>query len=330
MTPSRLNLVTGGTGFVGRYLVRALCEAGERVRVLARDPTKMSALPAVEHWRGDVTDARTLRGVCRGVSRVYHLAACGHVSAVSGAARAEFMRVNVDGTRNLLEACSRERPEKLVHFSSTAAMGLIPSSSIDENALPRPITPYQQSKFESERVALELGGALGIPSVVVRPCMIYGPGGKGEFYKFAALMRRGLFPRVGLGPSLTPLVHVRDVVKGALLAAERGRSGEVYLLASATSIPLADLRRLIVQAWGTRAFYPFVPTPLMLAVAHAFEVWSRISGKPPMATRQNVRSTVIGRQFSIEKSRRELGYAPAISFADGIAETVAWFKAGCP
>lgn len=329
----RLNLVTGARGFVGRYLVRALAEGGERVRVLVRGhgpPEPLAEVEGVEIHRGDITDPTSLRGVCQGVSRVYHLAASGHVSAVSAAAHAEFMRVNVEGTRNLLSACAGQGVERFVHFSSTAAMGLIKKALIDERDAPQPVTPYQKSKLASEGVALGLGGSLAIPSVVVRPCMIYGVGGKGEFYKQAQLMRRGLFPRVGLGMNLTPLVHVRDVVKGALLAAERGRPGEIYLLASERSLPLDEMRGLIMQGWGTRTMYPFVPTPVMLGIAYAFEKWSRLSGSPPLATRQNIASTVGNRQFSIRKSQVELGYSPDVPFAEGIAETVRWFKAGAP
>jgi nucleoside-diphosphate-sugar epimerase len=207
-------------------------------------------------------------------------------------------------------------------------MGLIKKALLDERDVPQPVTPYQKSKLASEAMAFGLGQSLSVPVVVIRPCMIYGVGGKGEFYKQAQLMRRGLFPKVGLGRNLIPLVHVRDVVKGALLAADRGRPGEVYLLASERSLPLDEMRRLIMQGWGTRAIYPFVPTTLMLGIAYAFEKWSAISGTPPLATRQNIASTVGNREFSIRKSRSELGYAQAVPFTEGIAETINWFKAG--
>lgn len=325
----RLNLVSGGTGFVGRHLVRALSEAGERVRVLSRSGglgPELERLAGVEVQRGDVTRRETLKGIAQGVRRVYHLAACGHISDMSEKAYAEFLRVNVEGTRHLLEACGGESVDKFVHFSSTAAMGLIKKPLIDERDPPQPVTPYQKSKLASEELALSLGERLGVATVVVRPCMIYGVGGTGEFHKISEFMRRGLFPQVGRSPKVTPLVHVRDVVKGALLAAERGRSGEVYVLASARSIPLDEMRRLILEAWGTSALYPYVPVRLMLAAAHGLELWSRLTGTCPIVTRQNVASTVQGREFSIEKSRTELGYAPEVAFSDGIAETVAWFR----
>ena len=164
----RLNLVTGAQGFVGRHLVQALSEAGERVRVLVRGDKPLQSLAGLEGvqvHRGDITDPASLTGVGQGVSRVYHLAAAGHVSAVSAAAHAEFMRVNVEGTKNLLNACARQGVERFIHFSSTAAMGLIKKSLVDERDTPRPVTPYQKSKLASEAMAL---GSRAIPRCAQR------------------------------------------------------------------------------------------------------------------------------------------------------------------
>jgi nucleoside-diphosphate-sugar epimerase len=156
--------------------------------------------------------------------------------------------------------------------------------------------------------------------------MVYGVGGAGEFRKIATLMRRGLFPRLGTGRNLTPLVHVSDVVQGAIKAGGRGRAGEVYLLTSARSIELDRMRELVMGAWGQRALYPYVPVWAMSGLAGALEWWAALRGTTPIATRRNIASTAWDREFAIEKARRDLGYEPAMSFERGIAETVAWFK----
>lgn len=323
------DLVTGATGFVGRHLIRELVNRGMACRVLVRragDACELGRLPGVELREGDICEPETLAGLAANVRHVYHLAGAGHVAAQSEASYQRFVRVNVDGTRNVVRACAEHGVRKLVHFSSTAAMGLIRKPLADENDRPVPATPYQRSKLESERAALELGATLGVPTVVVRPCMIYGVGGAGEFRKIATLMRRGLFPRLGRGRNLTPLVHVSDVVQGAIKAAERGRPGEVYLLTSARSIELDRMRDLIMSAWGARARYPYVPVWAMYAAAGAFEFWAALTGTTPLATRRNIASTAWDREFSIAKARAELGYEPAMSFESGIAETVAWYK----
>jgi len=178
-------LVTGATGFVGGHLLRALTARGERCRCLVRSQRKAAWLTDhdnVEVVEGDLTRPNTLIGIARGVRTVYHLAAEGHVSAVSREAFQRFVAVNVDGTRNLLNECIGAPIHKFVHFSSTAAMGLIRKTVVDEADTPQPRTPYQRSKLASERTSLALGQEHGVPIVVLRPCMIYGPGARsGEF-----------------------------------------------------------------------------------------------------------------------------------------------------
>ena len=323
------HLIIGGTGFVGRHLTRELLARGDTCRLLVRASSETADLdgaPGVEIRRGDICEPESLRGLARGVRHVYHLAAAGHVVAQSEEAYRMCVRVNVEGTANVVRACAGEGVEKLVHFSSTAAMGLIKKPLVDEEDPPQPASPYQRSKLESERAALGLGAELGVPTVVVRPCMVYGVGGAGEFRKFARLMRRGVFPKLGRGRNLTPLVHVSDVVQGAIKAAARGREGEVYLLTSASSIELDRMRELVMDAWGERALYPYVPVWTMNALAVAFEWWAGLRGTSPVATRRNIASTAWNREFSIAKARRELGYEPSVSFEQGIAEAVAWFK----
>jgi len=324
-------LITGGTGFIGRYLVKELASQGALCRVLIRltsDTSALNGIAGVELWKGDLTQLQTLVGIAEGIDYVFHLAAEGHVSAMSEEAFNKFTKVNVDGTINLLTECRSHNVKKFVHFSSTAAMGLIKKQVVNETDAPRPVTPYQKSKLKSEKVALKLGKDFAIPTVVVRPCMIYGIGGKGEFYKISQLMRKGMFPRVGRGRNLTPLIHVTDVVQGAIKAMRNGISGEVYLLASDCSIDLNEMRHFIMQAWGTKAIYPYVPVRFALCVAWCLEFLAKLTGKAPIATRQNVISTACDRQFSIEKAKRKLGYTPQISFREGILETVNWFKKG--
>ena len=323
------NLVIGGTGFVGRYLVRELSRRGLGCRVLVRSSSQtreIEGLPGVELRVADICEPSTLEGIAQGVRHVYHLAALGHVAAQSEEAYRNFVRINVEGTRNVLRACAGQGVEKFVHFSSTAAMGLIKKTLVDESDPPQPVTPYQKSKLESEKAALELGRELGIPTVVVRPCMIYGVGGEGEFKKMATLMRRGMFPRFGRGKALTPLVHVKDVVQGSIKAAEKGRPGEAYLLTSERSIERARMRELVLEAWGRRAPYPYVPVWAVYGAASLFEWVAKVSNTTPIATRRNIASVAWDREFSIEKARRELGYQPEVSFERGIAETMAWMK----
>lgn len=323
-------LITGATGFVGSRLVPALLESGVACRCLVRSEERAAALPShplVTHVVGDITAPATLAGVADGCDVVFHLAAEGHVSAQSEEAFRRFMAVNVAGTEALIRsAAASGSVERFVHFSSTAAMGLIMKPLVTEEDEPRPLTPYQKSKHRSELTALEVGRETGVPVVVMRPCMIYGIGGTGEFRKMSRLMRRGRFPKVGRGRNLTPIVHVDDVVQAAVKAGERGVAYETYLIASARSPELDELRAWIMEGWDESAFYPYVPVWFMMLAAWKLELLGRITGKAPMATRRNIANTVYDREFSIEKARRDLGYEPAVDLHDGCVETVRWFK----
>ena len=322
-------LITGATGFVGRYLVRQLLDSGVSCRLLVRPTSEticFEDMDNIEFCEGDITKPDSLNAIAEDIDYVYHLAAEGHVSAISDEAFKKFIEVNVDGTRNLITACANCNVKKFVHFSSTAAMGLIKKELVDESDVPNPVTPYQKSKLQSEETSIETGRKVNVPVVVVRPCMIYGTGGKGEFFKMCSLMKKGFFPKVGFGKNLTPLVHVKDVVQGAVKAAEKGVAGEIYLLTSENSIDLNQMRDLVTKAWGVKVIYPYVPVSVMLFAAGCFEMLAKITGKAPMATRRNIASTVFDREFSISKAKQQLGYLPKISFEDGICETVNWFK----
>ncbi len=321
-------LVTGATGFVGSHLVQRLEAQGYQCRCLVRSRHRAQAVPALAHAElieGDITDPQSLSGTADGVDYVFHLAAKGHVSAVSEEAYRRFHRVNVQGAQNVVMACAESGISKLVHFSSTAAMGLIHAPVVDEATPCQAATPYQRSKHQGESVVLATAQKNDVPVVIVRPCMVIGAGGHGEFLKFVRLMARGLFPKVGRGPNLTPVIHVQDVARGAILAAERGISGEAYLLVG-SSYPMDEIRRLVVAALGSSPRYPYLPIWLAFAGAWAAEALARITGRAPIVTRRNIASTVADRVFSIEKAKRQLGFAPRASLKEAVRESVAWYR----
>ncbi|SFU54530.1 NAD-dependent epimerase/dehydratase family protein [Butyrivibrio sp. M55] len=323
-------LITGATGFVGGHLVPALIERGYQVKCLVRNEDKARCLKAqfdVETVIGDVTDADSLHGISENIDYVIHLAAMGHVSSVSKEAYNRFTGINEGGTRNLINEFRYSKTlKKFVHFSSTAAMGPVGEVILDEESAPNPVTPYQKSKWRSEQIILDACSEFAFPGVIVRPCMIYGVGGYGEFYKFCKFMKKGVFPKVGLGKNLTPLVHVDDVVNGAILAMENGRNGQAYILASDTSIEMDELHRLIMKNIGKWAPYIYVPVPITLGVVRIIEIVAKVFEKEPIVNCMNIKSTVYDRTFDIKKAKNELGYVVRISFDKGINETINWFK----
>lgn len=323
-------LVTGGTGFVGMHLIPRLLKKNFEVVCLVRSKEKADILKKaypVETVIGDTTDSSSLKNISDNIDYVIHLAAMGHVSAVTEEAFRAFVNVNEKGTENLInEFLTSTQLKKFIHFSSTAAMGPIGTPILDETSIPNPKTPYQKSKYRSEQIVTNSFKNKRFPGVIIRPCMIYGPGGYGEFHKFCRLMKRGIFPKVGLGKNLTPLVFVEDVVSAAVLALDNGRNGETYIIASETSIPMDKMRKYIMKSIGKSAPYIYIPGFAALAGAAFIEKVSALLGKEPIVTYRNIKSTIVDRTFNIDKSKRELGYLPECQFKDGIKKTIDWYK----
>jgi nucleoside-diphosphate-sugar epimerase len=320
-------LVTGGTGFVGRYLVNDLIRKGAFIRLLvrAKSDIKFCKNNDIELFFGDITDRNSLKGAANNIDVVYHLAAKGHVSAASEKAYLESYEVNVNGTRKIMDECLRAGVRRFIHFSSTAAMGLIKDSIIDERAHCVPSTPYQKSKFESERIVIDYQKKKGLPGIILRPCMIYGVGGTGEFHKWCKLIKKGLFPKIGKNENLTPMVHVKDVVQAAILASGDGREGETYLIASNHSYELKLIRDLAAKHMNAKIPYFYVPKWIAMTGAMLMENVAKWINFVPVVTSQNIRSITTGRVFSIAKAETELGYRPNVDLSKGIKETVQWY-----
>ena len=321
-------LVTGGTGFIGRYLVDALLGEGRHVRVLARSGGVHDLESrGVEIHAGDVTDPASLRGAAKGIDVIYHLAGAGHVGANSEAARRRLELINVGGVDNLAnEALERGNITRFVHFSSTAAMGLIEGTA-DERSPCRPETPYQQSKYEGEQTVMRRYAEDGLPVVILRPSMVYGPGDRNtDFLSMCRLVKRGLFPVVASLKSLTPLVHVSDVVRAALPAANRGCVGEAYIITSERSHPVRELVEAIADGLGVPRGCVTVPRWALYAVAAGSEVISRLVGTPPALTRRRLKSILADRSFDISKAVEGLDYVPLTSLRDGVIGTIEWYK----
>lgn len=322
--------VTGATGFIGGHLVKKLLEDEHTVICLVRNEDKMKAIQSkynVSCIIGNLTKADSLiRIPLDEIDVVIHLAAMGHVSSVSDEAYKSFVSINEHGTQNLINVFKEsKRLKKFIHFSSTAAMGYIGEPILDEQSKPNPITPYQKSKFRSEQVVNDAYEKDGFPAIICRPCMVYGPGGYGEFYKFCRLMKKGIFPKVGKGKNLTPIIYVEDVVNAVMLLLQYGKIGETYIVSSESSIKMDDLHNMIIKQIGIRSPYFYVPAWMALLGAKCIEQTCTLMKKEPIVTYQNIKSTITDRTFDIKKIVN-LGYKQNMSFEEGIKNTVNWYQ----
>lgn len=319
-------LVTGGTGFIGSHLVDALLSRGVKVRCLVRSRRRLRWLEGkpVELVEGDCADARTLAPAVNGVDVVYHLAGVTWASRES-----EFYVHNVEGTRNLLEACSTLAPalKRFVLVSSQAAAGPGPADRPrSESDQPAPITPYGASKLEAERVAS--GYIKQFPVVIVRPCAVYGPRDTG-FLDYFRVVRRGFLVEFGSGDNRqVSLCHVRDVVDGLIRAADsQAASGSVYFLADSEPYPWREVESMIEQAMGISARRLVIPAWLLTLLGTLGQMYGRVTGKPVRLNKTRA-AELMARHWGcdISKARLELDFTPKTNLENGLRDVVRWYK----
>ncbi len=320
--------VTGATGFLGRYLVAALCRAGLHVRALVRHPADHGWLvrwPTVDIVTGDVLDQAALARAAEGCRFAVHAAGLFRFWGDAD----DFERTNVGGTERAIAAAQAAGCERIVHISTVYLIGTPPPDrEIDETYPPQPADPYQRSKLYAEQAALRAAEA-GAPVIVLRPGAFYGPLGRYAFNRlFFRDPMRGLIMQLNGGRYIILPVYVADVAQAALLAFERGRLGEVYNICDA---PIAHKDAFDIICREARLWFPRLTLPdwTGIAAAHALEIVSRITQREPFYP-LNLRSYVYNKwRVSNAKARAELGFVPT-PFEEGVRRTIAWYRAGMP
>ena len=319
-------LITGATGFIGPHLIRKLMRKGHFCRCLVRSSRKNFLNESgVELVEGDITRADSLKGIADGMDRVLHMATLGHMSNFT-VTESMFEAINVQGTQNLMTEALRAGIPRIVHCSTVAAMGICEDIPATEESVCHPHHAYGRSKLKAEQKVLGLVREQKLPAVIIRFSMVYGPGDPRDILKLTRLAKKGLFPRIGNKPKLTPLIHVDDAVRGLLLAAEKGRIGDIYLLTNREALPFDELRKILQRALGVRRMPLYVPEWTALAGASLVEKLFRFLGKIPPVSRKNIESTLTDRIFSIAKAEKELGFYPQVEPGQGLKETVEWYR----
>jgi dihydroflavonol-4-reductase len=320
-------LLTGATGFVGSAVARVLAARGHRLRLLARpgsDRRNLADLDA-EVVAGDLTDPASLRAAVAGCRFVLHVAADYRLWVPEPAA---MLRANVEGTQALLSLAGGAGVERIVYCSSVAALGLTKDGGAADETTPVAadaiIGPYKRSKYLAEQAALDLARQ-GLPVVIVNPSTPVGPRDikptpTGRMVIDAAAGRMPAYLDTGLN-----IVHVDDVAEGHVLALERGRVGERYILGG-EDFTMPALLNLIDELCGTpHRRMRLLEWPLW-PVALGSEALGRFTGIEPRLTRDTLRMARKKMFFSSRKAQAELGYAPRPARA-AIADALAWFRA---
>jgi nucleoside-diphosphate-sugar epimerase len=321
----RPSLVTGGGGFLGSWLAGCLARADGPVRILARrrDVPRRARRTGVEVQVGDVRDARAVREAVRGCRHVYHVAA---LFRDEGRPAREYWDVNVEGTRNVLEAAAAAGVERVVHCSTVGVHGPIDRPPAREDDPLAPDHVYEETKAEAERLALEYHRAGRVPVTVVRPTGIYGPGDL-RLLKMFRLIQLGRFPIFGDGRAYTHLVYVTDLVQGMELGARHPDApGRAFFIGGPRPVSVNELCASVARTLGVPAPGWRLPARPLLLLAGIVEDASKLVGVKPPIYRRRVQFFTKNRAYDISRARVELGFEPRVELAEGLRRTAAWYR----
>jgi dihydroflavonol-4-reductase len=321
-------LVTGATGFLGSHVARQLVSAGQSVRVLVRPNSNLAALAGlnVEYFEGDLRDRNSLERAVHGVRRVFHVAADYRLWAPLPE---EIYENNVEGTRKLLDAVAalNSSVERVVYTSTVATIavprhGALPNENTHATC-DEMIGHYKRSKFLAEQVAVEAAAA-GVPVVIVNPTAPVGPWDWKPTPTGRIILDflKGKMPAyVDTGLNVAP---VEDIAAGHLLAAEKGRVGERYILGG-RNMTLKQILDALSAITGRPAPRVRLPHAVALAAGYADQLFSRLTGRRPQIPVEGVKMSRHRMFVESDKAARELGYNPG-SVEAALERAVRWYE----
>jgi nucleoside-diphosphate-sugar epimerase len=318
-------LITGATGFLGTSLARRLISDGFRVHVLARSERKARPLHELgaEVVLGDVTDPTAVSAAIDGAVTVWHLA--GRL-LVPGVSAGEYERTHVEGTKTVLACCKRaERLERLVHCSTTGVLGATGDRPADENAPMNPTNVYEATKARAEQAVWD-AARQGLPVVVVRPGLVYGPGDLHLLGFFRAVLRRRFRP-VGRRTVRLHPVYVDDLTDALVRCSEHPAAlGECFHIAGAEPVALDELAETIAQAGGTKLPPGHIPLTAARAVAMVGDLLPANVRRCAPLTRSRLDFLTHSRVYDVTKARHLLDFAAPTDLPTGVRRTVTWYR----
>ena len=319
-------LVTGGTGFTGKALVKRLLDNGHQV--IALDYKEGLKTEELRGWGaeviiGSVTDKDVVRCSMDGVEIVLHVAAAFREMDVSN----DFYRdVNIEGTRNVLEAAFSQKVKKFIYCSTCGVHGNVDNPPGDEDSPINAADYYQQTKYEAEPIVNEFFKK-GMRTVIIRPAAIYGPGDPERFLMIFKRVAKGTFPMFGNGKTLYHPLYIDNLIDAFMLAMEEGKGdGRTYLIADDEYIEIEELVLKVALALNVKLKISHYPIgPVILAGYICEKVCKPFNFAPPIFPRR-VDWYRQNRAFKIDKAKRELGYQPKVGIDEGLKRTAEWYK----
>jgi nucleoside-diphosphate-sugar epimerase len=320
---SEVAFVTGGSGYLGRNLIRYLCASGYQVNALARSPQAAASVKAAggNPVAGDIFDQESMISGMRDCTIVVHCAAL----ASDWGPKEEFYQHNVVGTESVINAAREAGVKSFVHVSTEAVLAGGRNIVRADESWPLPEHPqgyYPWSKGLAEKAVLA-ANSKNFRSVIVRPRFIWGKDDTSLLPKIVKAAQNGALRWVDGGNYLTSTCHVTNVCEGIVCAAQNGRGGETYFLTDGSDVPFREFITALLATQGIEAPSGTIPKPIFATAAYLCEwIWRLLPSSLPPPPINITAYKLIGGEVTVDdsKARRELGYAGRVSREAGLAE----------
>lgn len=320
--------ITGINGFIGSNLATRLIAEGQEVSGLVRKTSNLSFLEGlkIKLFFGDLSDKALLDKATQGIDVIYHVAG----RASDWGPIELFRKVNVAGTKNLMESSVNSGVKRFVFISSAAVHGFRGFRNATEDS-PKTATifPYSITKREAEDLVNRYHRERGLPTLIIRPGNVFGPRDRVTFAKMAELIEKGQMVYISRGRPLTCPTYVENLIDAILLAIDRKDTvGETFIITDGLEITWKEYMDKIAEKLGVRRPLFSVPYPVAYSAAAVCEAILKLfrSKKPPIITRYRIANVGKDYHFSIKKARAKLGFQPRVSLDEGMERTVEWYK----
>ncbi len=318
-------LVTGATGALGPAIVNSFCQAGYKVRSFSRNPVQTDLSPfQIELYSGDITNVSAVQTAMSDVNAVAHMAALLHIVNPPPSLFPQYERINVEGTRIIVEAALKAGVQRLIFFSTIAVYGYGQGRLLTEDSIPHPDTFYAETKLAAEQIVLAARRADDQPlGVVLRLGAVYGARIKGNYQRLVRALARNRFLPIGKGENRRTLVYDKDVARAVLLAVQHpAAAGRVYNVTDGEVHTVNEINQAICTALGRKPPGVYLPVAPVRAAAGLVEDAARLLRRQSPIGRTAIDKYTEDVAVDGQRIQTELGFRPAYDLSAGWADAV--------